>query len=994
MIDFQTLIDNIVAAIDMPDTPLDELRDYSQTYSEACTEINRRLALCGQFLRAGNIAEALRLGESTPPLLDICNVLDFPEKELWIDVCRSLHLTIAPNLIQQNIDQLNNAYTSYFELEDLLKKNRRLALLRAPIKSRLAVLRQLEEKEPHNIIWGDMLIVFEKERFMEMEDEFSNAIQQPEAIQRQQILALSQELNSKEWGNVPPENLVHKVRQWVQNYNYQQGLVQFRNFLSLMEKTYSEKDYEATCILLTQWNDTLQAKKISLQSLPSDILIPYKKITGWIGEVNVLKKKERETANRLTMFEKALVTESDIEVLMTEHNALASIYYKLGQTMPPYVEEAYQARIHKFEAEGVFKKKLIFIGMICLAILFLIIAGIVVFAYFKHSRLKSELGRVQTFIAEYSEYQSNGNGDENAITNAEKVIQNLEKLDPKNDRITAIRREIETLKDMEKKRQTDLTSAIKDVEDSIPNDTSIPSNTNKMSLDKATQLVRTQEEKEIVKNLTVKFEKIVLLQHEKFKNELDEAGKRLKVKIDNIKNDNKTKPEELLLSEPAIRNSINGLNAFDWKVRDETVVLQKELNKTLDDCMTILKNEVEIRKTLSRVTAKIGDYAGFEVEIKNIKENISGSLLTKKYDQFIKNYPLVKKVEAWNIFSKQYRTCYEQLGNDPLKVEIYKNALNQIKSEAPMIPELAILLKDVNVFDDLVKYGGRQKINQDLNLFLSKYKTPLWFFEKTNTIQNAFYYFTKNTSRDTFVSFGNMGVIPDNPFLLELTEEEMKKLEPAPHQVACVDIIDQLDPMLSKDFSAIHWYRFIADSLMKFNPHQVDKMDSVVKVFFLQNLLNIIEKDPLLSRYFNLTADDLEDPRMQNDIDWYNPHLDTLPEQRELSKSLLKKVQNFDEIFKPLYQEFTNRINPIRTTYDWIGYLRFFNNIWSVELSDKVVPFDGTVYICLILESGTGIQFQSLQVRGRELVHLDKKVEGQMIPGLPVFKRQLETKEE
>ncbi|MDR1491758.1 MAG: hypothetical protein LBT05_03425, partial [Planctomycetaceae bacterium] len=84
MSDYQSTVDAIKNALMFSDTTAPEtLRALAEQYAAACGELNERMKFCGGFLRQGNLAEAVRLAETEPPLLDIYNVLDFPEREEW-----------------------------------------------------------------------------------------------------------------------------------------------------------------------------------------------------------------------------------------------------------------------------------------------------------------------------------------------------------------------------------------------------------------------------------------------------------------------------------------------------------------------------------------------------------------------------------------------------------------------------------------------------------------------------------------------------------------------------------------------------------------------------------------------------------------------------------------------------------------------------------------------------------------------------------------------
>src|SRR4051794_4961145 len=60
---------------------IESLRILAQEYSEACHEVNRRLARCEDFLRQGFRPEAIHSPQAKPNLLAVLPILDFPERK-------------------------------------------------------------------------------------------------------------------------------------------------------------------------------------------------------------------------------------------------------------------------------------------------------------------------------------------------------------------------------------------------------------------------------------------------------------------------------------------------------------------------------------------------------------------------------------------------------------------------------------------------------------------------------------------------------------------------------------------------------------------------------------------------------------------------------------------------------------------------------------------------------------------------------------------------
>src|SRR6516165_1407149 len=138
-------------------------------YAGACHEVTQRLGRCHRLLQQGLRSEAIQLAEAEPNLLETLAALDFPERAEWDDLVHLHDLEPAPNLPIEPARRLNEAYAEENPLQDLLRRHRRLALQRAPLRSRIGVLRQLASRDPGNPIWTDDLRAFEGNRFLQIQ---------------------------------------------------------------------------------------------------------------------------------------------------------------------------------------------------------------------------------------------------------------------------------------------------------------------------------------------------------------------------------------------------------------------------------------------------------------------------------------------------------------------------------------------------------------------------------------------------------------------------------------------------------------------------------------------------------------------------------------------------------------------------------------------------------------------------------------------------------
>jgi hypothetical protein len=188
MYETPTLIEDIRTALAYSElvTP-DKLEVYARRYAEECTKLNERLRLCLPHLRGGNLAEAVRIAETSPNIIETFNLLDFEGRRDWIEVCDGLGLDTPPPLVVEIFQELNDAYLQMVPLEPLLKWHRLYALSGAPLRDRLAVLRSLVRADPMNLPWQTDQETFEKARIAEIGRDITKAQSQNDEVRLQEL---------------------------------------------------------------------------------------------------------------------------------------------------------------------------------------------------------------------------------------------------------------------------------------------------------------------------------------------------------------------------------------------------------------------------------------------------------------------------------------------------------------------------------------------------------------------------------------------------------------------------------------------------------------------------------------------------------------------------------------------------------------------------------------------------------------------------------------
>lgn len=174
----------------------DAAGELAAEYQELCASANSRLLDVDRLLTKGLRSEAVEYSKTQPDLLDLYRVLDFHLRPRWNELCERNSFPLAPFLHEQTARQLNIAYSVEAELSPLLKQHRLLALMKAPKRDRIAILRQIVLKDPTSMGWIADIEELEHERLSEIKAALNDSYF---CSDFSQVSAVWQELNSGDW---------------------------------------------------------------------------------------------------------------------------------------------------------------------------------------------------------------------------------------------------------------------------------------------------------------------------------------------------------------------------------------------------------------------------------------------------------------------------------------------------------------------------------------------------------------------------------------------------------------------------------------------------------------------------------------------------------------------------------------------------------------------------------------------------------------------------
>jgi hypothetical protein len=373
MADVQGVVDNIRNFLHSGhQSALEPLRALSQEYGEACQEVNRRLARCEVFLRQGLRAEAIQFAQVEPNLLDALAILDFPERSEWDQVVAHYHLFAPPAFRIDVATALNRAYTQVAPVEELLKRHRLLALSRAPLEERLAVLRQIAQRDPDNPVWNQDVIAHEKSRVQELRAEVEQLRRQPGGVPLARLEALNQEVKGTPWKTPVPEDVANTIGSLFSNVQSSHFQTQAEQTARQLSAAYGQQNEQQARLLAQQW-----------QQLPPEVRLGANELlVRWVTEaLQWLEKLDRQQAKQQQHVVEIEELQRALADQKTPVEDLEELYRAVSRRkggVPAHVESAYRRRVRNVVASRVFRERIILV--VCFLLGACALAGFLFFA--------------------------------------------------------------------------------------------------------------------------------------------------------------------------------------------------------------------------------------------------------------------------------------------------------------------------------------------------------------------------------------------------------------------------------------------------------------------------------------------------------------------------------------------------------------------------------------------------------------------------------------
>ena len=349
--------------------------ELDRLHSELDGEIrqaNKRLRECDALLAEGHRSEAIQLAEQEPNLLEVVSILDFPELPEWNDFVAELGLTVTPELQIDIATDIISAYSEDEPLERLLRKFRVLSLARAPLRSRIDLLRKIAKRDPGTAYWKDDLRSYEEVRMRQIADEARTVISSRDVGG---IRGLSEELHKKPWSVKPDRRVVEKIDTAMAEIKKLDATRQLQKLTAQLKSATEADDADLARDLESRWH-ALAAKCDQSSDMFQDTKDDAGPLFAWIRTADSQAEEDARHAAEVKKLSKILRSDrSKLEDIYHQYDIVA----EFPQGIPDAVQERYEARLQNIEQQQKMKK-LGVIGAVSLAVVIVLaITGYILF---------------------------------------------------------------------------------------------------------------------------------------------------------------------------------------------------------------------------------------------------------------------------------------------------------------------------------------------------------------------------------------------------------------------------------------------------------------------------------------------------------------------------------------------------------------------------------------------------------------------------------------
>lgn len=338
--DIQTLLAAEVSVDVEPD-----IIQLAGAHEDVVFAVIQRAESIADLLDRGLNDEAIQLAEREPALTDLTMVLDFPELSEWTCVLAEFKIAPVPEMPQDTIAQLEDAYSTTADSKQLMQRFRALSLARAPLADRIDVLRRLSDKDPGNDQWKTGIRTYETHRLKTITRDLKSASEKRDLST---VARIDKEVNQAKWAVPIPASLKSDAQSAHRKLKQAQARQKLKPVAESLSLAYAEFCVPQATQILPEFHALWDVANLPLDHEIMDVAGPA---VEWIEGEIAQQKADQERQQAIANLQVGLDQDAPLAEL-EQH------YYKAtenGEPVPEVIETRLSNKIA--EADAAAKRK-------------------------------------------------------------------------------------------------------------------------------------------------------------------------------------------------------------------------------------------------------------------------------------------------------------------------------------------------------------------------------------------------------------------------------------------------------------------------------------------------------------------------------------------------------------------------------------------------------------------------------------------------------------
>lgn len=290
------LVKRIQANLTSPES-VDQLQTLSVEYANICSNVNRRLEQIRLFIERNQPVVAMETAEAGYPLVDLIDILQFPELSQWFQIIKENHLIQAERISEDDVHVLHELYLNHKADSPILYRDYRCAILDNDEEKARRILRALIRLDEKDTNASSELARLERKAIREKEVELQTLMDSGED---DAVLELIRDLEQFPWTVGPGGEVWQRALNYRNQIQDQKAGIYSREILQAWVNATESEDLAKAEQLAAEF--AAYSNEFNLDLTDEEVEI-VQSLSSWLRESLELQEKVRTSKLALRKYE-------------------------------------------------------------------------------------------------------------------------------------------------------------------------------------------------------------------------------------------------------------------------------------------------------------------------------------------------------------------------------------------------------------------------------------------------------------------------------------------------------------------------------------------------------------------------------------------------------------------------------------------------------------------------------------------------------------------